>query len=94
MGEYSKNIWDIISQPSYIAIDNYCDVPEHIVYHYTSPEGFLNILHGSNNNTNLWFTRYDSLNDTSERKDIFEYLCDYCERKVLIPQDIVELGEI
>ncbi len=50
-------------------------------YHYTSPEGFRGIFRDKGNLT-LWFTQYDSLNDKSERKHTFEYISEYCDRKV------------
>lgn len=52
-----------------------------IVYHYTSPEGFLGILQPGGF-AKLWFTRYDSLNDTSERRDILVSLESYCTSKI------------
>ncbi len=45
-------------------------------YHYTSPEGLEGIL----DKNNLWFTRYDCLNDYTEREYIFEVFTSVCER--------------
>ena len=42
-------------------------IPE-IIYHYTSPEGLINIL----DKKQLWFSRFDCLNDASEGKYIQE----------------------
>lgn len=80
MKEYSKAIWDIISQSTYIQIEKYCDAEVYTVYHYTSPEGLLGIF-PENKDPKLWFTKYDSLNDTSERTNIIDYLSGYCDRR-------------
>lgn len=45
-------------------------------YHYTSPEGLKDIL----DKHSLWFTRYDCLNDYTEREYIFEVFASVCER--------------
>lgn len=61
-----------------------------IVYHYTSPSGLLGIVANSEKdreNAKLWFTRWDSLNDKSERYDIQEVLKEY---KALKGDDIRE----
>lgn len=50
------------------------------VYHYTSPDGFMNIIQ-PNGEAKLWFTQYDSLNDTNERKAFEEFFKEYCQRK-------------
>lgn len=47
-----------------------------IVYHYTSPQGMLGIIQPEGKAT-LWFTRFDSLNDTYERLDIYNVLARY-----------------
>jgi len=41
-----------------------CDSQINQMYHYTTPEGLINIL--KQNEIFLWFTKYDCLNDTSE----------------------------
>ena len=81
MKDYSKAVWSILSQPAYIQTDSYCDVGVATVYHYTSPEGLLGIF-PDKEDPKLWFTKYDSLNDTSERTNLIEYLRLYCDRKV------------
>lgn len=81
MKDYSEAVWDILSQPAYIQTDSYCDVEVTTVYHYTSPEGLLGIF-PDKEDPKLWFTKYDSLNDTSERTNIIKYLQLYCDRRV------------
>ena len=62
------------------------DIPKAIqyedfwVYHYTSPDGFMNIIQ-NNGKAKLWFTQYDSLNDVNERKTFEEFFKEYCEQK-------------
>ena len=62
------------------------DIPKAIqyedfwVYHYTSPDGFMNIIQ-NNGKAKLWFTQYDSLNDVNERKAFEEFFKEYCEQK-------------
>ncbi len=62
------------------------DIPKEIqydgfwAYHYTSPEGFMNIIQ-DNGKAKLWFTQYDSLNDMNERKAFEEFFKEYCEQK-------------
>lgn len=62
------------------------DIPKAIqydgfwVYHYTSPEGFMNIIQDKGQ-AKLWFTQYDSLNDINERKAFEEFFKEYCGRK-------------
>ncbi len=51
------------------------------IYHYTSPEAFINILKDDKTAV-LRFTQYDSLNDCNERKEFFEYLAGYCDYQV------------
>ena len=58
-----------------------CDVDWCSVYHYTSPDGMLGILHPGGK-AKLWFTRYDSLNDINERKEIVSFLEGYCSYQV------------
>ena len=43
-----------------------------IIYHYTSPDGFKNILMGQKEGISLWASSYDCLNDTSEGKLVEE----------------------
>lgn len=49
-----------------------------IAYHYTSPEGLLGIIRPEGKAT-LWFTRFDSLNDTHERLDVYAVLARYVD---------------
>lgn len=62
------------------------DIPKAIqyegfwVYHYTSPDGFMNIIQDEGK-AKLWFTQYDSLNDMNERKAFEEFFKEYCGRK-------------
>lgn len=58
-----------------------CDVDWCTVYHYTSPDGMLGILQPGGK-AKLWFTRYDSLNDINERKEIVSFLEGYCTYQV------------
>ena len=46
------------------------------IYHYTSPDGFMSILQPQN--VVLRFSRYDTLNDESEGKDIFKIYSEVC----------------
>lgn len=79
--DYSNAVWEILSQQNYIQTDKYCDAKVNTVYHYTSPEGLMGIF-PDEKNAKLWFTKYDSLNDTSERTNTIEYLYQYCDRRV------------
>lgn len=45
------------------------------IYHYTSASGLLNII----NENKLWFTRYDCLNDPTEREYILDVLKSVCK---------------
>lgn len=54
----------IISPPC-DAEKKYFDLPE-VIFHYTTPEGLINIL----DQKELWFSRFDCLNDESEGKYI------------------------
>ncbi len=51
------------------------------IHHYTSADGLLGIVQPEGV-LKLWFTRYDSLNDRTERKEFFEQLYAYCDRKL------------
>lgn len=69
------------------------DSTDNTVYHYTSPSGLLGIVDNGEDSKNakLWFTRWDSLNDKSERYDIQEVLKEYLkEYKALKGNDIRE----
>jgi len=64
------------------------------IYHYTSPNGFLDII----KENKLWFTRYDCLNDYTEREYIFDVFKSVCEKLVETKQiskklydDIIDL---
>lgn len=68
-----------------------------VIYHYTSPAGALGILDctkNKNKKPSLWFTRYDSLNDVNERKNIYKYAKDYCEKKVKEGAISKKIGEM
>lgn len=56
------------------------DVRTKKLCHYTSPDGLLGIFKESA--PTLFFSQYDSLNDTKERKDIFESLKKYCDKQL------------
>jgi len=58
-----------------------CDTDWCSIYHYTSPNGLLGILKPGGT-ARLWFTRYDSLNDINERKEIVSFLHGYCSYQV------------
>lgn len=61
------------------------------IYHYTSPKGFFNILQAGN--VNLWFSRYDSLNDVMEGKNIFKIyqaVCDQLRESQLINEEFYQ----
>ena len=47
-------------------LDKYSSSIPDIIFHYTSPEGLIGII----TNSELWFSRYDCLNDASEGKYI------------------------
>lgn len=74
----TEELQKILLSKEFLSTDSMCDVGYTIVYHYTSPDGLLGILQPGKS-VKLWFTRYDSLNDVNERKDILEYLHGYCE---------------
>ena len=77
------------------------DVYHGIIYHYTSPDGFLKILHPKENDNRkelrLWFTKCDSLNDKEERIHFSKYLKeDYCPSRIkngTLSQSFVEMIE-
>lgn len=56
------------------------DARIHMLCHYTSPSGLMGIFNDSK--PNLFFSQYDSLNDTKERKDIIEALRYYCDKQL------------
>lgn len=56
------------------------EVGTYTVYHYTSPEGLMGIF--KDDLPKLYFSQYDSLNDTKERLDIIECLSGYCDQQV------------
>ena len=65
------------------------------IYHYTSPKGFFNILQAGN--VNLWFSRYDSLNDVMEGKNIFKIyqaVCDQLRESQLINEEFYQVSMI
>lgn len=73
-------LWDALSK-SNDAFDSFFDnrTRPRCIYHYTSPDGFLNILspkedENSRKELRLWFTKYDSLNDKEERSHFSRYL--------------------
>ena len=52
-----------------------------IIYHYTSPDGMINII----DKKEIWFSRFDSLNDISEGKyinDIYNMVIDNLNRDI------------
>lgn len=58
----------------------FVDVRAKKLCHYTSPDGLMGIF--NNGSPALFFSQYDSLNDTKERKDIFEVLRKYCDKQL------------
>ena len=60
--------------------NNIIDVSSKKLCHYTSPSGLLGIF--DSQTPSLFFTQYDSLNDTKERKVIFEILKKYCDKQL------------
>lgn len=56
------------------------DIGRKKLCHYTSPSGLLGIF--SEQKPSLYFSQYDSLNDTKERKDIFDSLKKYCNEQL------------
>ncbi len=77
----SRSIFDILSTPEYFAATNRGKHDfGNTLYHYTSPSGLLGILR--RDKCVLWFTKYDSLNDASERIEILSFSKRYCERKI------------
>lgn len=63
------------------AIKNgFVDVCTKKLFHYTSPDGLMGIF--ENGAPSLFFSQYDSLNDTKERKDIYEILQKYCDKQL------------
>lgn len=56
------------------------DVRSKKLCHYTSPMGLLGIF--NQDTPSLYFSQYDSLNDTKERRDIFESLKKYCDKQL------------
>ena len=76
-----KTIFEYLLEKNYLMSESYGKVHNsQNLYHYTSPEGFLGIVR--NDKIKLWFTRYDGLNDTTERKNIISSLDNYCDKQV------------
>ena len=61
-----------------------------IIYHYTSAAGLFGIL----SNHKLWFTRWDSLNDTSENLIVHDCIEEALNRYVHEPQFVEYVKEI
>lgn len=72
---------EITWMPRSMQAEERCRYHDLEVFHYTSPEGLLGILQ-RDGTAKLWFTQYDSLNDTTERTDILDFLKRYCEERV------------
>lgn len=64
-----------------IKIESELEPKNSLIYHYTSPVGMLGIMR-TGGQEKLWFTQYDSLNDRSERENMFEFLHEYCDYQV------------
>ena len=64
-----------------IKIENAQEPQEFVFYHYTSPAGLLGIM-DKGGREKLRFTQFDSLNDRSERENMYEYLYGYCDFQV------------
>lgn len=77
-------------------LSNQCYVNSYRVYHYTSPNSLLSILCGDPDKVNtakLWFTRFDSLNDRNEQREILDFFNGYCQVKIkdgAIPQKFAD----
>lgn len=65
----SKDEFDQMLIREYI-LDNLPEFDFDIIYHYTSPDGFLGIL--DKESINLRFTRYDCVNDIEEGKNVID----------------------
>ena len=76
----SEELEEILCKKCQPIIDAEASFSSGPIYHYTSPEGLLGIL--KSEGPRLWFTRFDSLNDYSEREHFYDCLREYCERKV------------
>ena len=61
-----------------------------IIYHYTSATGLLGIL----TNKKLWFTRWDSLNDTSENLIVHDCIEEALNQYAYEPQFVEYVREI
>ncbi|MBQ8480539.1 MAG: DUF2971 domain-containing protein [Akkermansia sp.] len=61
-----------------------------IIYHYTSAAGLLSILKDSK----LWFTRWDSLNDTSENLIVHDCINEALDKYTQEPQFVKYIREI
>lgn len=61
-----------------------------IIYHYTSAAGLLGILTDSK----LWFTRWDSLNDTSENLIVHDCINEALDKYTQEPQFVKYIREI
>lgn len=68
VGEYNKILGEIKSLIS--------ARPTHTIYHYTSAQGLEGILRHSN----IWFTRWDCLNDSSEYLQIHDIIRECIEQ--------------
>ncbi len=74
-----KYKWMFDADYSYLESVSKANVIE--IYHYTSTDGLLGIIQ-RDGRLKLWFTRYDSLNDRTERKEFLEQLYSYCDQKL------------
>lgn len=61
-----------------------------IIYHYTSAAGLLGIL----TNSKLWFTRWDSLNDTSENLIVHDCINEALDKYTQEPQFVEYVRKI
>ena len=71
--DFLKNVHDEINE----AVLRYFDAPQETVTHYTSPDGFINIIQGKE----LWLGNINNVNDTTELDYAFKEIIYPCIRK-------------
>lgn len=72
-------IGGLIRNSEMMSVEMIAEIAALCLYHYTSPEGLLGILRQGGKPT-IWFTQYDSLNDSSEQRNVLEFLHGFCDQ--------------
>ncbi len=77
----NDKIMEYILGDELLYANQYCKLSHgELIYHYTSASGLLGIL--KRDCCKLWFTKYNSLNDSYESKNISDFLKSYCSKRI------------